>query len=101
MLIMWDHGEIFINNSCNILWSPTLSKDLTGFKKLSGPGGSESELAELENLQNGVGVHSVNSKILPILIRTVENTTNQVGLSVHCFLPGEPIKPWHNFKSRD
>jgi hypothetical protein len=50
---------------------PALSADLIGFENLSGLGWSESEFAELENFQNGLGFHSVNSKILEILIRTI------------------------------
>ncbi|OQW93880.1 MAG: hypothetical protein BWK79_08815 [Beggiatoa sp. IS2] len=56
---------------------PALLEDLTGFEKLSGLGRSESELKDIREFSEWGGVHFVNSKILEILIQTIENTMNR------------------------
>jgi len=79
---------------------PALSADLIGFENLSGLGWSESEFAELENLQNGLRFYSVNSKILEILIRTISypSTTNyRNSYSWHSLIRGARLlSNWNN-----
>jgi hypothetical protein len=49
---------------------PAFSEDLTDFQNLSGLGGSESEWKDIREFAEWVGIYSVNSTILEILIRT-------------------------------
>jgi len=67
---MW-HNEP--GRRCNAFWLPALSEDLTGFEKLSGLGGSESELKDIREFAEWGKVDSVNLKTRKILILTISD----------------------------